>query len=106
MYRPDELPQITVDGGDKIQGRQPYHGEDELIASNHMDIINVVSVTEKTTVNHFDEDNHDQVQNSFYWRQIFNIQTRELSVSTWAECLYFRYVPYSPESHFISWAPL
>ncbi|KAL2277528.1 hypothetical protein FJTKL_15365 [Diaporthe vaccinii] len=78
MYRPDKLPQITVDRGDKVQGRQSYHGEDELIASNHMDIINIVKVTEKTTVN-FDEDDHDQVQHSFYCRQVFNIQNQKLS---------------------------
>jgi hypothetical protein len=35
MYWPDELPAGTVDGGKSVQGRQPYHGEDELVASNH-----------------------------------------------------------------------
>lgn len=35
MYWPDELPQGTVDGKKVVQGRQPYHGQNELIASNH-----------------------------------------------------------------------
>lgn len=35
MYWPDELPQGTHDGKKIIQGRQPYHGMSELIASNH-----------------------------------------------------------------------
>lgn len=35
MYWPDELPAGTVDGGKSVKGRQSYHGEDELIASNH-----------------------------------------------------------------------
>lgn len=35
MYWPDELPQGTHDGRKTIQGRQPYHGLNELVASNH-----------------------------------------------------------------------
>lgn len=35
MYWPDELPQGTIDGKKVVQGRQPYHGQNELIASNH-----------------------------------------------------------------------
>ncbi|KAL2132279.1 hypothetical protein VTI74DRAFT_3993 [Chaetomium olivicolor] len=50
MYWPDELPQATHDGRKTAQGRQPYHGMNELIASNHMDIINVVSVTSQAQV--------------------------------------------------------
>lgn len=35
MYWPDELPQGTHDGKRTVHGRQPYHGINELIASNH-----------------------------------------------------------------------
>lgn len=35
MYSPDELPAGTIDGKKSVQGRQPYHGHNELIASNH-----------------------------------------------------------------------
>ena len=35
MYSPDELPPGTSDGKKMIAGRQPYHGQNELIASNH-----------------------------------------------------------------------
>lgn len=35
MYWPDELPAGTQEGKKSIQGRQPYHGQNELIASNH-----------------------------------------------------------------------
>lgn len=35
MYWPDELPPHTLDGKKTVQGRQPYHGQMELIASNH-----------------------------------------------------------------------
>jgi hypothetical protein len=35
MYSPDELPPGTIDRMKTVQGRQPYHGTNELIASNH-----------------------------------------------------------------------
>lgn len=35
MYSPDELPVNTLDGKKLVSGRQPYHGQNELIASNH-----------------------------------------------------------------------
>lgn len=35
MYWPYELPPGTLDGKKTVQGRQPYHGAKELIASNH-----------------------------------------------------------------------
>lgn len=35
MYWPDELPPGTQDGKKMIRGRQPYHGANELVASNH-----------------------------------------------------------------------
>ncbi|KAK3329736.1 hypothetical protein B0H66DRAFT_36038 [Apodospora peruviana] len=79
MYWPDELPQGTHDGKRTIQGRQPYHGVNELIASNHMDIINVVSVTSPAKVTQWFEENDDEIQNALYWRQAFDVRTYELS---------------------------
>ena len=46
-----------------------------------MDIINVVSVTGKVEVNQWFEENHDDVLESLYWRQAFDVRTMELSVS-------------------------
>ncbi|KAK3941494.1 hypothetical protein QBC46DRAFT_99875 [Diplogelasinospora grovesii] len=79
MYWPDELPQGTHDGKKIVQGRQPYHGANELIASNHMDIINVVSVTSQATVRQWYEENEEEIQNALYWRQAFDVRTYELS---------------------------
>ncbi|KAK0631882.1 hypothetical protein B0T14DRAFT_14315 [Immersiella caudata] len=79
MYWPDELPQGTHDGKKTVQGRQPYHGANELIASNHMDIINVVSVTSQAQVKQWYEENDDEVQQALYWRQAFDVRTYELS---------------------------
>lgn len=35
IYSPNKLPPGTIDGKKSVQGRQPYHGQNELIASNH-----------------------------------------------------------------------
>ncbi len=100
MYWPDELPQGTQEGKKSIQGRQSYHGQNELVASNHstfdqhiiplnadtrtnvsaVDVINVVSVTAQATVNQWDETNEDEVQQALYWRQAFDVRNMELSV--------------------------
>ncbi|KAG6008876.1 hypothetical protein E4U21_003687 [Claviceps maximensis] len=79
MYSPDELPPGTVDGNKTIAGRQPYHGQNELIASNHMDVINVVSVAMKATVHQWIESDDDEVQDALYWRQAFNFRTSQVS---------------------------
>ncbi|CAK7214855.1 hypothetical protein SBRCBS47491_002292 [Sporothrix bragantina] len=79
MYWPDELPSGTHYGKRAVQGRQPYHGASELIASNHMDVINVVSVTSMASVNHLNEDKDDDVQSALYWRQALDVRTMELS---------------------------
>ncbi|KAK3947620.1 hypothetical protein QBC32DRAFT_80592 [Pseudoneurospora amorphoporcata] len=78
MYWPDELPAKTRDRKRIVQGRQPYHGQGELVASNHMDIINVVSVTEPAIVKHWFEEN-DETQDSLYWRQAYDVRSQELS---------------------------
>ncbi|KAH6984197.1 hypothetical protein BKA56DRAFT_630709 [Ilyonectria sp. MPI-CAGE-AT-0026] len=58
MYLPDELPVGTICGKKKIQGRQPYHGCNELIASNH---------------------NDNKIIDGLYWRQTFNCLNSRLS---------------------------
>ncbi|KAJ4296106.1 hypothetical protein N0V88_004808 [Collariella sp. IMI 366227] len=79
MYWPDELLPGTHDGKKIVQGRQPYHGMNELIASNHMDIINVVSVTSQATVKQWYEENDEEVLNALYWRQAYDVRANELS---------------------------
>lgn len=43
MYSPDELPPGTQDGAKSISGRQPYHGQNELVASNHSKAQSIVA---------------------------------------------------------------
>jgi hypothetical protein len=68
MYRPEDLP----------GGRQLHHGECELIASNHMDIIEVASVHEPVDVYHWNEDANDETiawpaEEQLFWRQTFDV---------------------------------
>ncbi|TDZ38391.1 Chromatin remodeling protein EBS [Colletotrichum trifolii] len=79
MYWPEELPEGTMEGKRYAGGRQPYHGHNELIASNHMDIINVVSVTLPANVKQWIEENDDEIQEALYWRQAFDCRTQQLS---------------------------
>ncbi|KAF6842630.1 BAH domain-containing protein [Colletotrichum musicola] len=79
MYWPEELPEGTMEGKRYNGGRQAYHGHNELIASNHMDIINVVSVTLPANVKQWIEENDDEIQEALYWRQAFDCRTQQLS---------------------------
>ncbi|KAI1066994.1 hypothetical protein LB507_011624 [Fusarium sp. FIESC RH6] len=79
MYWPYELPRGTHDGKKTVQGCQRYHGAKELIASNHMDIINVVSVTGSVTVNQWIESDDEEITDELCWRQAYDCRTSELS---------------------------
>lgn len=98
LYQPDDLPRHQHRGRRCPAGRQPYHGADEVIASNHsklrgavvgcdeltehpVDIINVISVTGVATVRHWDEGNDSEIHQGLYWRQTIDIRRGELSVS-------------------------
>jgi hypothetical protein len=74
MYRPDEIPLGTLCRGKKIEGRQPYHGDKELILSNHMDIINVLSVLGPAKVEQWVEGEGDKERQRVgpFWRQVYN----------------------------------
>ncbi|KAK5987560.1 hypothetical protein PT974_11692 [Cladobotryum mycophilum] len=78
MYWPEDLPTLTL-GNKKVYARQPYHGQHELVASNHMDVINVVSVSTIAKVKHWIESNDDDVQDALYWRQAYDTRFHQLS---------------------------
>lgn len=65
LYWPEELP----------MGRQPYHGDRELIMSNAMDIIDAQSIACAAEVSHWDErdDDHDSNQKERFWRQTLDV---------------------------------
>lgn len=77
-YKPEHLP----DGG------EIYHGEQELIASNSMDVIDACTVIGRADLTHWNEGDEDFPSecSSFYWRQTYDVVTNKLSVS---RCLPF-----------------
>ncbi|GJC90475.1 hypothetical protein ColLi_13313 [Colletotrichum liriopes] len=79
MYWAEELPEGTMDGDRYLGGRQSHHGQSELIASNHMDIINVTSVTSPADVKQWNEKDDEDIQEALYWRQALDCQTNQLS---------------------------
>ncbi|KAK5202178.1 hypothetical protein LTR41_012055 [Exophiala xenobiotica] len=66
LYWPEELP----------IGRQPYHGERELILSNHVDIIEVQTIASHAEISHWDEndDSNRTVLQERYWRQTLDLR--------------------------------
>ncbi|EXJ87055.1 hypothetical protein A1O3_04012 [Capronia epimyces CBS 606.96] len=68
FYWPEELP----------MGRQPYHGRQELILSNCVDVVETHSIASHAEVSHWDE-NDDSNQNFLlerYWRQTLDVKIR------------------------------
>ena len=70
MYWPSELP----------TGRENYHGDQELVASNHMDIIDAATVSAKALVQHLIENDEAPIITGLYWRQTFDYISRKTSV--------------------------
>lgn len=72
LYWPDELP----------GGRKDYHGQNEVLMSNHMDIIDAMTVSGGADVRMWHERDEDEDLGSIFFRQFFNLTTKEpLSVS-------------------------
>ena len=78
VYDPEELP----------GGRRPYHGEYELVPSNDMAIVDAMTINGRVRVTKWNEYDDDEDPDTgteenpgFYWRQMYNVHTRQLSVS-------------------------
>jgi hypothetical protein len=83
MYWPEELPPPRTKASDTVNttsGQRKYHGSHELIASNYMEVLDVLSFAGKADVFQWDEED-DNLQHKLYWRQTFCRETQELSVS-------------------------
>lgn len=88
MYWPEELPATAKAAGETstTSGRRKYHGNSELIASNYLDVVDVLTLAGKIDVERFSEDLGDYAVSDpdpgkFYWRQTFCQATQRLSVS-------------------------
>jgi hypothetical protein len=80
MYRPEDLP----------KGRQPYHGQNELIASNDMDVIEAQTIQCKAdTLDYWNEDTDQAPPNvDLYWRQTLDVSNGQNKLSVCVAVLY------------------
>lgn len=68
LNRPEDL-----DGG-----RQPYHGRNELIPTNEMDVIDAMTVNGSLKVEHWNEEDDDDApidDDIYFWRQTYDSAT-------------------------------
>ena len=72
LYWPEELP---------VEGRRDYHATSELIASNLMEIMDAMTVTDKAEVAHVRELYDEPPTEGLFWRQKFDFLSNKLSVS-------------------------
>ena len=70
LYWPEELP----------GGAQPYHGQSELVLSNHMDIIDALAVAGRAPVRYWAERDEEDIPAGFFWRQRYTFHDEALSV--------------------------
>lgn len=81
FYWADQLEGAYVVGEEPRDGRRGYHGKDELLASNHLDVCDVRSFAGEAPVAQWDEgDDENDVQTGLYWRQTYDCRTGKLSV--------------------------
>jgi hypothetical protein len=81
FYWPEELP----------GGREYYHGKKELVASNHMEIIDAQTVSGRANVNHwFEKDDEEEDITELFWRQKFDYPSQTLMVGYTVHKLFFR----------------
>ncbi|PWI65101.1 hypothetical protein PCL_07400 [Purpureocillium lilacinum] len=78
MYSPDDLPPESAADQGPVPEQVANYSQNELIASNHMDIINVVSVVGRATVNHVCA---STAEGELHWQWAFDYRTSKLSVN-------------------------
>ncbi|KAG4427312.1 hypothetical protein IFR05_017206, partial [Cadophora sp. M221] len=80
MYWAEDIPAPVVEAADQVSnsGRRIYHSSHELIASNYMDVLDVLSFAGEADVYHWFEDD-DNLPSTLFWRQTYNRKTLELS---------------------------
>jgi len=71
FYEPEHLP----------EGRQNFHGRRELMATNHMVVMDAANIVRQANIKHWNERLGQTVPDGLYWRQTMDIPTGTLSVS-------------------------
>lgn len=69
MYKPQDPP-LT---------KEKYHGQSELIATNHMSVVDASRIVQHANVAHWAEASEPVPSGSLFWRQQYNVLTKELS---------------------------
>lgn len=75
---------FLLDPHDLPDGPAEHHGYNELVASNHLDIIDGMAVNGKVELSHWDDANDElplpsPVEDEFFWRQAYDRHTNTLS---------------------------
>ncbi|KAI4202479.1 MAG: hypothetical protein LQ350_002562 [Teloschistes chrysophthalmus] len=73
LYRPEDL----------SEGRQMHHGKYELIATNHMEIVDALRCMSLVEIIYLAHD-IEPPQNRVYWRQHYNFMLQKFSVSSFS----------------------
>ena len=73
LNRPEDLP----------SGRKAWHGKNELVPTNQMDIIDAMAVNGRLDVKAWEEDDDNfAIKDDFFWRQTYDfVNTKTFSVS-------------------------
>lgn len=66
MYQPDELPRARIGTEAPTSGRRWYHRKHKLVASNHLNIVDVNSIAGHVTVAQWFKDNDNNTHHRFY----------------------------------------
>ncbi|KIW48219.1 uncharacterized protein PV06_00830 [Exophiala oligosperma] len=66
FYWPEELP----------MGRKPYHGKNELVLSNHVDLVEAQTISSLVEISHWNEndDSNKKLLLERYWRQTYDMK--------------------------------
>jgi hypothetical protein len=76
LYWPKELPPNSI----PISGCETRHGKRELISSNYVDVLDVLSFAGKAEVTQWLKKDDKAPRQDLYWRQTFDRDTHQLSV--------------------------
>ncbi|OAA63225.1 ebs-bah-phd domain-containing protein [Akanthomyces lecanii RCEF 1005] len=80
MYSPKDLPSECIGKGQDRDRYPQFQCQREVVASNHMDIISVLSIVRAADVQQLQSPGCSTKQEGVFWRFAFNYLTSELSL--------------------------
>ncbi|KAI8710814.1 BAH domain-containing protein [Fusarium sp. LHS14.1] len=79
MYWPEDIPKRVMQRSTRIRGPEIFHQSHELIASNHMDIIDVMSVNGLETVKPVSNSRRTTRRSQLFWKESFDCFQKTMS---------------------------